>query len=124
MKTLGLWPRSRKMGKGIDKTPYLRQFMEKKFFLIDTCERAVDKLPLKLRTLQISRGASTIARRVLDLDPAKIVIVKKTVFGPVQNALAAAGLGKRILNNRPVPFPSHGHQATYRRELRALTRSS
>lgn len=122
MKALDLWPQSQRMRKGIDKRPYLHQFMKMKFFLIDTCDRPVDKLPRKSRTLQISKGASTIAARVRKLTPAKIVVVKKTVFGPVRNALRNADLDSKLLNDKPIPFPSHGHQATYRNQLRRLAR--
>jgi hypothetical protein len=121
MKALGLWPHSKKMGKGIDKAPYLNQFMLEKFFLIDTCDLPVDKLPRKSRKLQIAKGASTLPARILDLDPSKVLLVKKTVFGPARDSLRSAGLGHRILNRKPIPFPSHGHQATYRTELERLT---
>jgi hypothetical protein len=123
MKALDLWPQSQIMSKGIDKTSYLDRFMRRKFFLIDTCQNPVDKLPQRTRLMQIAKDASTLARRVRDLDPEKIIIIKKTVFSPVRKALAAAGLADRILNETPIPFPSHGHQGIFQTELRRLTQS-
>jgi hypothetical protein len=123
MKALELWPQSQKMGKGIDKTPYLDQFMTRKFFLIDTCKNPVDKLPQRAKLMQIAKKASILAGRVHDLDPEKIIIIKKTVFGPVRKALMAAGLADRILNEMPIPFPSHGHQSRFQIEFRRLTQT-
>jgi hypothetical protein len=122
MKAFDLWPQSQKMSKGIDKTPYLDQFMRRKLFLIDTCRNPVDKLPERTRLMQIAKEASTLAGRVNDLDPEKIIIIKKPVFGPARKALAAAGLADRILNATPIPFPSHGHQGRFQTELRRLTK--
>jgi hypothetical protein len=122
MKALDLWPQTQKMPKGVDKSPYLDQFVKKKFFLIDTCKNPVDKLPQRTRLMQIAKEAPTLAERVNGLNPEEIIIIKKTVFGPVRKALAAHSLADRILNKTPIPFPSHGHQARYRTELRRLTR--
>ncbi len=52
----------------------------------------------------------------------EILIVKANVFGPVREELEKAGLGGRILNKRPIPFPSHGWQSKYRSQVRQLIR--
>jgi hypothetical protein len=56
------------------------------------------------------------------LDPDSIIIVKQTVFRPVYDALESIGLGARVLNRRPLPFPSHGNQRRFRTQLRRLIR--
>ncbi len=90
------------------------------FFLIDTCELPVDKLRPRQRRISTIQGASTLPRRVRELDPTRILIVKKTVFKPARQSLVEAGLGDRVLNTKPLPFPSHGNQRKFRTMIRRL----
>jgi hypothetical protein len=120
MRALEFWPNGRRMGKGYDKRPMLSQFRSRGFFLIDTCELPVDKLQPKQRRIATVQGASTLPKRVRELDPRRILIVKKTVFNPVKQVLSDAGFGERILNTRPLPFPSHGNQRKFRLMMRRL----
>jgi hypothetical protein len=120
MKALELWPVDRPLRKGCDKRPILEQFRSLGFFLIDTCEVPVDKMPPGQRRLSTAQGALTLPNRVKRLDPAGILIVKKTVFSPVSLALSIAGFDNRILNKNSLPFPSHGNQRKFRRMLRRL----
>jgi hypothetical protein len=122
MKALGLWPTDKPMGKGYDKRPMLLKFRSLGFFLIDTCELPVDKLQPKQRRISTVQGASTLPKRVRELDPSRILIVKKTVFNPVNKVLSDAGFGQRILNTRPLPFPSHGNQRKFRLMMRRLVK--
>ncbi len=111
---MSLWPLKRPLRKGLDKTGLLEEFRSRGFFLIDACERPVDKLSPRARRMFIAQEASGLASRAKDLDPVSIVIVKKTVYRPVRHALERVGLGDRILNVEPLPFPSHGNQRRYR----------
>lgn len=120
MKALELWPADRPMRKGCDKRPMLKQFRSLGFFLIDTCELPIDKMPPRLRKLSTIQGASTLSHRVKELDPSQILIVKKTVFNPVRQVLSLAGFEDRIMNKRAMPFPSHGNQKKYRLMVRRL----
>ncbi len=123
MKALSLWPLRRPLRKGFDKTGLLEEFRSRGFFLIDTCELPVDRLSPKARKISIAQGSSGLASRVKDLDPDSIVIVKKTVYGPVRHELETVGLGNRLLNTGPLPFPSHGNQKRYRLLLRRWIRN-
>jgi hypothetical protein len=120
MKALEFWPVNRPMRKGCDKRPMLKKFRSVGFFLIDTCELPIDKLQSRRRSVSTLQGALTLPLRVKELDPNRVLIVKKTVFKPVRQALNDAGLGDRILNTKPFPFPSHGNQRKYRAMLRRL----
>jgi len=120
MKALRFWPVNRPMKKGYDKRAMLRQFFSIGFFLIDTCELPVDKLQPRERRISTVQGASTLPRRVRELDPTRILIVKKTVFKPARQALIEAGFGDRILNTVPLPFPIHGNQRRFRTMIRRL----
>jgi hypothetical protein len=122
MKALKLWPVNLAMGKGLDKTPLLEEFRSKGFFLIDTCQLPVDKLPADQRRDTILRDAAGLALRAQQLHPDHIILVKKTVYHPVRDALERNGLGHKILNNEPLSFPSHGNQSSYRTALRRLVR--
>src|SRR5437016_3204672 len=79
MKALKFWPVDRPMRKGCDKKSMLERFRSIGFFLIDTCELPVDKLQPRQRRISTIQGASTLPHRVRELDPTRIVIVKKTV---------------------------------------------
>jgi hypothetical protein len=120
MKALKLWPVGRPLRKGCDKRPMLEQFRSLGFFLIDTCELPVDKMPSGQRRLSTAQGALTLPNRVKEVDPGRILIVKKTVFNPARRALSIAGFEDRILNKRSLPFPSHGNQRRFRRMMRFL----
>ncbi len=123
MKALKLWPVDRPMRKGCDKRPMLKQFRSLGFFLIDTCELPVDKMQPRRRRLSTIQGALTLPNRVKELDPGRILIVKKTVFNPARQALSVAGFEDRILNKKSLPFPSHGNQRRFRRMMRRLVKS-
>jgi len=122
MKALELWPRKEPMRKGIDKRTMLRRFQSMGFYLLDTCVFPVDKLrPTKRREAVLSQ-TRRLVNDVIDVDPARILIVKSSIFTPVRIALRDAGLWARVLNNGPVPFPSHGNQQTYRSAFRRALR--
>jgi hypothetical protein len=120
MKVLEFWPTDIPMRMGCDKRPMLRRFRSIGFFLIDTCEFPVDKLSPRRRRIFTLQGALTLPNRVEELDPDRILIVKKTVFKPAIQALRDAGLGHRILNTKPLPFPSHGNQRRFRKMVKRL----
>src|SRR5207245_10964480 len=65
------------------------------FRSIDTCELPVDKLQPRQRRVSTIQGASTLPNRVRELNPIRILIVKKTVFKPARQSLIEAGLGDR-----------------------------
>ena len=122
MRALEFWPITRPMRKGLDKRPMLNKFRSNGFFLIDTCDHPVDKLPANQRRIATVQGALTLPKRVQKLNPSRILIIKKTVFNAVKLVLNAAGFGERILNPRPLPFPSHGNQKNFRRMIRRLVK--
>ncbi len=122
MKALEFWPSGRPMRKDCDKRSMLREFRSLGFFLIDTCEFPVDKLPPRERRISTIRGAMTLPGRVEALCPDRILIVKKTVFKPAIQALSITGFARRVLNTEPLPFPSHGNQKKYRTMLRRLVK--
>src|SRR5438445_13506916 len=115
MKALRLWRVYGAMEKGYDKRAMLRQFFSISFFLIDTCELPVDKLQPRERRISTVQGASTLPRRVRELDPTRILIVKKTVFKPARQALIEAGFGDRILKMVSLPCMIVGNQRRLRK---------
>jgi hypothetical protein len=122
MKALEFWPLDNPMRKDCDKRPMLKKFRSLGFFLIDTFELPIDKLQPKERRILTAQGALTLPKRVKELDPNRILIIKKTVFDPVSRVLNDAGFGDRILNSRPLPFPSHGNQRKFRTMMRRLVK--
>ena len=122
MKAVRIWPEEGTMHKGMDKRPYLSQFQSKGYFLTDTCGLPVDKLDNARRDREVREGALRVTSEVRGLSPKSILIVKANVFGPVKSELEKAGLGGRILNRQPIPFPSHGWQSRYRSQVRQFIR--
>jgi len=122
MKALDLWPKNEPMRKGVDKRPMLRRFQSMGLYLLDTCDFPVDKMLPWERREAILQQIPRLIDDVIEADPLHILIVKSTIFNLVFIALEESGLQSRTLNNRPVPFPSHGNQRNYRSSLRrALT---
>ena len=120
MKTVGLWPQGTPMRRGVDKTPMLRSFQSMGFYLLDSSEDPVDKMPDRARREAIRDQLPRLVEDVKIVDPPSIVIVKSSIFEPVKSALEKAGFGSRVLNDRPIPFPSHGNQQKYRTIMKRL----
>ena len=122
MKALELWPRNEPMRKGVDKRTMLRHFQSMGFYLLDASVFPVDKLRPIERRKTVLNQTGRLVRDVIEANPVHILIVKSSIFNPVRNALRESGLSNRVLNTRPVSFPSHGNQRTYRSVLRRALR--
>jgi hypothetical protein len=122
MRAVGLWPEREIMKKGVDKQPLLERFRSKGFFLIDTCSYPVDKLPHRERRRAILDGAAGLGQLISELNPKGIIIVKSNIYDPVKRVLESNGFAGKILNQRPLPFPSHGRQQTYRKKIGDMLR--
>ncbi len=62
MKALGLWPEDRRLSKGFDKGPLLREFQSRGFYLIDTSLVPVDKLPRRERRQAVVESVERVER--------------------------------------------------------------
>jgi hypothetical protein len=122
MRAVGIWPLKEVMKKGLDKRPLLQSFRSKGFFLIDTCAHPVDKLKDKERKHAILEGTSGVVELVSELNPNGIIIVKSNIYDPVKHALESSGFAGKILNQKPLPFPSHGRQQSYRQKINDILR--
>jgi hypothetical protein len=122
MRAVDIWPSKEVMKKGVDKRPLLQSFRSKGFFLIDTCSHPVDKLPDRQRKRAIMDGTSNLVQMVSELNPNAIIIVKSNIYEPVKHALDSGGFDGKILNRKPLPFPSHGRQQSYRKRINDILR--
>lgn len=61
-----------------------------------------------------------LVKEVSQSDPSHIIIVKSSIFDIVNRALTESGFGPRILNEGPLPFPSHGNQQKYRSMMKKM----
>jgi hypothetical protein len=120
MKTIGLWPQSAQMPRGVDKNPLLRSFQSMGFYLLDASTNPVNQMPNRARREAIRAQLPRLMEDVKRAEPFNMVIVKSSIFGHVRSALEEAGFGSRVLNNRPIPFPSHGNQQKYRSMMKRL----
>ncbi len=118
MKALEFWPENEPMRRGVDKRSMLRRFQSLGFYLLDTCILPVNKLSTIERRKAVVSQTPRLVYQVIEADPLHILIVKSSIFKPVSIALRESGLLARVLNIRPVPFPSHGNQRIYRSMLR------
>jgi len=122
MRAVGLWPMKEIMRKGVDKNPLLESFQSKGFFLIDTCSYPVDKLSNSERRRAVLDGTPGVVQMVSELTPNGIIIVKSNIYEPVKHALESGGFAGKILNQRPLGFPSHGRQEPYRKRINDILR--
>lgn len=122
MTAVGLWPAKETMKKGVDKQSMLESFQLRGFFLIDTCAVPVDKLKDRERKRAILEGTSGVVELVSELNPNGIIIVKSNIYDPVKRALESIGFAGKILNRKPLPFPSHGRQQSYRKRISDILR--
>jgi len=120
MKALGMFPEDKRMPKGFDKRPLLKEFQLQGFFVVDASYEPVDKLRTREKKLIITKEIPRLIADIRKLNPETIIIVKSSLFAPVKEALEKAGLGEKILNRSALPFPSHGNQKAYRQKLREL----
>ncbi len=122
MRALGFWKVGVPMRKDMDKTGLLGEFRSRGFYLIDVCGTPVDKLPPTLRSKRVVQGLEPLLEQVRRLRPRRVLVVKVSIYDKVKAALAAAGFAGRLVNRRPIVFPSHGNQEKYRRQLRNYLR--
>jgi len=124
MKALEFWPINQPMRRGVDKRSMLRRFQTMGFYLLDTCLCPVDKMRPGDRRKTVLTQTPRLVKDVIKANPSHIFIVKSSIFNPVSQALKESGFLPRLLNVRPVPFPSHGNQRVYRSTLRRAIRKA
>jgi hypothetical protein len=83
-------------------------------FLIDLCEDPVDDTPL-------SAHVQVLVRRVQNLAPDRVILIKVTVYDAAYAALLEAGLP--VVDER-IPFPGSGRQLLFREAFpRAMSKA-
>ncbi|MEM2102127.1 MAG: hypothetical protein QXM22_01270 [Candidatus Bathyarchaeia archaeon] len=120
MKAIGLFPEDKRMQRGFDKRPLLKEFQRRGFFLIDVSYKPVNSMTRRKRRLVIREAIPRLVAETVELNPERIIIVKASIYDDVKDALEKAGFAAKILNKRTLPFPSHGHQKVYRQMLRGF----
>lgn len=120
MKAIRFCEEDQRMPKGFYKVPWLKRFQRERYYLIDVCKEPVDDLESSERTVRLREAVEDVVGRVQQIDPKRIIIVKSPLFDIVAPEIRRHGLGDRILNNGPLPFPCCGHQGQYRQEVRRL----
>jgi hypothetical protein len=119
MKALGWWPPGTMMHTGFDKSPYLRRFQESGHFLIDLSPKPVNKgLTNSERKAVLLSNVDRILQEIEQLDPKKLLLVKKNVFEILYPAIQNSKLKERLLNREFVHFPSDHWQPEFRDEVR------
>ena len=120
MKALGLWPEDKRMEKNVDKRLMLQQFQAMGIYLIDASSYPVNRFSRARRRKAVLNQLPRLLNEVMSVDPNSIIIVKASIFHPVNNALTESGFGPRILNGGPLAFPSHGNQQKYRSMMKKM----
>lgn len=95
-----------------NKPELLAQLREQGVFLVDLKPDPVDGTPLE-------SYVPDLLRRVQELDPDLIVLIKATVYDAAYSALAAAGLP---VSSVRVPFPGSGQQKAFEQAISAALR--
>ena len=110
MKCLGIEPAN-------PKTDGLHEFQRRGHFLIDLAKCPVDKDNSPLKPQMIENCSELFRREVLGLRPEKILIVKSPNYDLVSNRLKEIGFGKKIINDKPIPYPGSGQQVRFREAI-------
>jgi len=103
----------------------LAEFSARGFWLLDSAKCAVNGLAEgRRRDSVVTRCAASWLRQELEaLQPEGIVLIKASVFRAMRPLLEEWGWGERILNQRSIPHPGHGHQKEFRELLGSLVRA-
>lgn len=105
----------------LEAQPFLEQFVDDGYFLIDASEEPVNQLDGRRdRSIAIEKNNSYLPAEVQKLDPQYIVIIKRTIYKLVRRTLLSTQYDKRILGDKGLPFPNNGHQWIFVEELREL----
>jgi hypothetical protein len=96
-----------------NKPVLLAQLRDRGVFLIDLKQDPVDGTAL-------SSYVPDLVRRVRELQPERIVLIKATVYDAAYAALAAAGLP---VSSVRVPFPGSGQQKAFEEAFARATRT-
>lgn len=101
-----------------DKPPFLREFQEKGFLLMDASELPVNQYSDKQRDRAILEGLPDLLSRLKSLpgSPSEIVLIKKNVFDLLYFPLISNSF--EVLNKESIPFPACGNQKRFRTKLR------
>lgn len=118
MRALGWWPAERPMPLGFDKRALLRRFQREGHLLTDLSPFPVNHLPRGEKGATLRPRVSGLLREAALVGPKRVILVKRNVFEILYKPLREAGF--EILNEGPIPFPSNGWQAEYRRGIRTL----
>jgi predicted HTH domain antitoxin len=98
---------------------FLREFQDRGCWLVDLADRPVDRLADAERRTAVQAGIESLARRIAEVRPERIVVVKATIAGPVREAVEMAGLEAEVL---ALPFPVRQWRAVFVRQLAAALR--
>ena len=104
------------------KTPLLREFCRRGYWLLDSAKCAVNGLNEgRSRDGVVRQCANSWLRKELEVvSPEHIVLIKANVFREVRPLLQSWGFGERVLNDRAIPHPGSGQQGNFRELLGAV----
>lgn len=104
------------------KTMLLKRFKQDKFFVIDAVEQRIPSKTKELTRINLIRdNEKYLKERISKLNGNFICfIVKKSVYAGLSNEFKSSLV---LPYNTYLPFPSNGHQKTYRDRLKMALRS-
>jgi len=111
MKCLGIEPTN-------PKTHGLHEFRRRGHFLIDLAKCPVDKDNSHLKSQIFENCSAIFTKEVIELRPEKILIIKSTNYDLVSSRLKEIGVGEKVINDEPIPYPGSGQQVRFREAIR------
>ena len=103
------------------KIQLLKKFQKNGFFLIDACECPINQeKKKKVRNYHIEKNFPKLKEKIKKLinKDTKIILIKKNVYDLLHKKLKDEKFN--VINNKFLPFPSHGHQIKFREKLICL----
>ena len=105
------------MSAGLVKKPYLEKFRDNGHYLIDLSYKAVNKEEDdKVKEAILRQNVPRVKKELKDLQPKRILLIKSNVHEILYAELKKEGYN--VLNDKLIPFPSHGGQTRFRKAVR------
>ena len=110
----------------VSKQRLLAEFSGRGLWLLDSAKCAVNGLDEgRRRNSVLTRCSAMWLRHELEaLQPERVVLIKTNIFRVLRPLLEDWGWGARILNQRSIPHPGHGHQKEFNELLGSMVRAN
>jgi|GEM_PF-1116870 len=103
-----------------DGASFLPWFRDRGYWIVDIADAPVNQLTDTARRAAVERGIQPLADLVREIDPSRVVAIKRDIEDPVKRSMALAETDVPLVT---LPFPVRQWRPIYERELAELLRA-